>query len=395
MINNKNKKLVGARMNISLCMIVKNEEKFIESCLKSAMPYINGATIVDTGSTDSTIEKIKKFPNVDIKNYKWNDDFAEARNYSIENIGSEWILYLDADEELVVHDKNAFEKALETHAIYSIRIVNLTDDSPVLSACPRLFPNKKNIKFIGKVHETVDSQTVGNLETKSLPGVEIIHHGYKSKIKEEKKKDERNLRILEKELMNDPNNIRTLYCLGQEYYLLKRYDESIKCINQAIDLFEDNDNATETFKPLIISMYALILSDMNDKSKILDLHNKYKDVQSPDYNLTMARFFSHYGDEGRMLSCANRALSFRCTPVLLPASYDSGSFTWKPHAILADFYIESNLALCLYHSTEAMYAGCNDTRVHQNVIILASKCKNDKLAQAAKNLMDKLSRSSK
>mgnify|MGYP001386520006 CR=1 FL=1 len=85
-------------MSISLCMIVKNEEDVLIRCLESVKYIVDEIIIVDTGSTDSTVEIAKKY-GARIFYYKWDDSFSSARNYSLEKATKEWILIMDADDE--------------------------------------------------------------------------------------------------------------------------------------------------------------------------------------------------------------------------------------------------------------------------------------------------------
>ena len=84
---------------LSLCMIVKNEEKLLPGCLESAKDFVDEIIIVDTGSTDKTIEIAKQY-NAKIYEHPWENNFSKHRNQSISYATSDWILYLDADEEL-------------------------------------------------------------------------------------------------------------------------------------------------------------------------------------------------------------------------------------------------------------------------------------------------------
>ena len=88
-----------AKQTISLCMITKNEENYLEQCLDSAKEIADEIIIVDTGSTDKTKEIAKSF-GAKIVDFKWNEDFSEARNESLKHATKEWILVLDADEEI-------------------------------------------------------------------------------------------------------------------------------------------------------------------------------------------------------------------------------------------------------------------------------------------------------
>ena len=89
---------------ISLCMIVKDEEKVIERCLNTVIDIVDEIIIVDTGSQDSTKDKVKKY-KADIYDFPWQDDFAEARNFAFSKARMDYILWLDADDVLEKEDQ--------------------------------------------------------------------------------------------------------------------------------------------------------------------------------------------------------------------------------------------------------------------------------------------------
>src|SRR3989344_3396846 len=97
---------------ISLCMITKNEERYLEQCLNSVKDIIDEIIIVDTGSTDKTKEIAKKF-NAKIIDFKWIDDFSAARNESLKHATKDWILVLDADENIGKESVAAVKKLVE------------------------------------------------------------------------------------------------------------------------------------------------------------------------------------------------------------------------------------------------------------------------------------------
>lgn len=85
--------------NLSLAMIVKDEEDCIKRCLDSVINLVDEIIIVDTGSTDKTVE-ICQSCNAQVFSYQWNNDFAAARNFGLDKVTRDWILWLDADEEV-------------------------------------------------------------------------------------------------------------------------------------------------------------------------------------------------------------------------------------------------------------------------------------------------------
>ena len=161
---------------ISLCMIAKDEERYLGQCLDSVKSLVDEMIIVDTGSTDKTKEIAKKF-GAKIYDFKWIDDFSAARNENLKHATKDWILVLDADEVL---DKDAvksirdFIKKNEYDAFSFIQ-KNYTNESSIAgfvreehkinklsyagwygSLSVRMFRNQKGYEFSGTVHELVE-----------------------------------------------------------------------------------------------------------------------------------------------------------------------------------------------------------------------------------------------
>ena len=117
---------------ISLCMIVKDEEKVIERCLNTVVDIVDEIIIVDTGSQDSTKEKVKKY-KADIYDFPWKDDFAEARNFAFSKARMDYILWLDADDVLEKEDQEKLKLLKEslnnTVDVISMMYVLSTDEN--------------------------------------------------------------------------------------------------------------------------------------------------------------------------------------------------------------------------------------------------------------------------
>ena len=106
----KNKNL---KTGISLCMIVKNEERSLARCINSAKSLFDQLIIIDTGSNDDTVKIAKEF-DADVHHFQWCDDFAAARNESIKYAKYQWILFLDADE---IIDKNSLRELIMARVV--------------------------------------------------------------------------------------------------------------------------------------------------------------------------------------------------------------------------------------------------------------------------------------
>src|SRR5882672_3933667 len=97
-------------MGISLCMIVKNEEDWIENALDSVRSVVDEIILADTGSTDRTLERATRF-SPKVLHFKWTDSFADARNFTLAEARHPWILVLDADECVAARDLPLIQEA--------------------------------------------------------------------------------------------------------------------------------------------------------------------------------------------------------------------------------------------------------------------------------------------
>lgn len=184
-------------MTISLCMITKNEENLLKNCLNNIKGIVDEIIIVDTGSTDNTKETAKKF-NAKIFDFKWGDNFSEARNFSLQKATQEWILVLDADEKISNFDLEKIKNLTKSKEFmgysfiqrtYSNKIKklkwNYTKNDPYEESkkflgwayrrITRLFRNDKRIKFSYPIHETV-MESIKRINGKISPTNIPLHH---------------------------------------------------------------------------------------------------------------------------------------------------------------------------------------------------------------------------
>src|SRR3989344_6100650 len=117
-----------AHPTISLCMITKSEERFLEQCLNSVKDIVDEIIIVDTGSTDKTKEIALSF-GAKVHNFKWIDNFSAARNESIKHATKDWIFVLDADEKLDESAKEKIKEAIKKKGVdgFSLPQLNYTN----------------------------------------------------------------------------------------------------------------------------------------------------------------------------------------------------------------------------------------------------------------------------
>ncbi len=222
------KKLL-VRPRISLCMITKNEEEFLGKCLESAKEVLDEIIVVDTGSTDKTKEIAKSF-GARVYDFEWRDDFSLARNESLKYSSGDWILVLDADEELDSVGCKTILEAVNEWNVKGFNVVtkNYSEDSSTQGWVPgkpsgwypsikvRLF--QKGFLFEGKMHEQV---RVNN--AKMLPAY-VHHYGYLRGNKEEKLQNY--VKLTRKKIKDNPQDARAYYELGIQQKELSKFSEA-------------------------------------------------------------------------------------------------------------------------------------------------------------------------
>lgn len=226
---------------LSLCMIVKNEEENIRLCLQSVKTICQQIIVVDTGSTDKTVE-IAKSEGAEIFHFEWCDDFSAARNYSLEQARYPWILWLDADDRVPQKSLPEIELTVKANSqkAYGFVITSTSDNGQTQSSFYqiRLFPNDPSIRFTSPIHE----QVLPSIEKKQLPihytPIEIIHTGYFNP-EIAKTKQIRNKKLLSKQIVSGHNITPvTLYTLAHAHFDLGEFQESIHYFLAAVELAE-------------------------------------------------------------------------------------------------------------------------------------------------------------
>ena len=201
-------------MKIGAYMIVKNEESCLGACLKSLVGF-DEITVLDTGSTDNTFELAKRYKcNFIAGKYKWNDNFAEARNESMKYAKADWLVVIDADE-VFIGDIEAIRKAIKDNPkakSFKVNTVSLKSKEVHLSV--RLHKNSKEIKWNGAIHNHLN--VLGDFV---LEGAEV-HYGYSLAHQQD---PDRALRILTKVVKETPECAREKYYLAREYWYRKDY----------------------------------------------------------------------------------------------------------------------------------------------------------------------------
>lgn len=255
----------GDKPAISLCIITKDEEKFLPDCLKNAEPYVDEIVVVDTGSSDRTVEIAKSF-GARIFRTEWRDDFSYVKNKAIAYAKGDWILFLDADE--VVDKKNMMrirdlvEKAdsagdrRKKIVAYALNQINYTNETNFFGwqPCPpendksrgakgyyvtsmiRLFRNRHGFKFRYMIHESIlesIKEKGGRIVKTDIP---IHHYNFLKGRSFTEQKIEKYSRLIEEQTRITPNEPKLYFQMAKHYLANKKYSKAKAELEKVIKL---------------------------------------------------------------------------------------------------------------------------------------------------------------
>ncbi len=285
---------------LSLCMIVKNEEENLDSCLKSVQTLVDEIIVVDTGSTDRTMEIARSY-GANIYVSPWNNDFSSARNESLKYATGEWILVLDADEVLDINDHTSIMQLIVGKDADAYRMVQRTYQKQSTSAdwisleevtelargchgfitshLVRLFRNNEQICFKGRVHEQVEIDLLSRSKVIVTTDIPIHHYGNILGPDSLRKKQELYLRIGYDKLKDQPFDNNTLCELGVVHLELGQVKEAEEVLRRAYEIYPKNIRAAFNFA---IALYRL--NKMQEASEIYERIIKMDPTYTGAYN---------------------------------------------------------------------------------------------------------------
>lgn len=323
---------------ISVCIITKNEEKFLGNCLKAiresfqvpaghaAIPH--EIVVTDTGSTDRTKEIALQYADKVI-DFKWIDDFSAARNYCISRASNDYILNIDSDEYITHADWDAVDLLLKSHP-HPVGTILMDNDqlsngisSSFRSTLPRFF-SRTFYHFERKVHEQIrplpqylysvkpnatplDGDFLVKQDTLDLP-ISVHHVGYVGDTEYLHAKCERDLSLLLKELEQNPANAYNLFQVGQCYHMLNDDETAITFYEKAL-LFDLNPQMD--YVKVLINTYGYCLLHLNRAEEALALEGIYDDfATNADFVILMGLIYAHNKLYIKALAEFVKALSF-------------------------------------------------------------------------------------
>jgi FkbM family methyltransferase len=261
-------------------MIVKNEEKNIEKALGWAKGIAFEQIVVDTGSTDRTVELAEKL-GAKVYHFEWIDDFSAAKNFAIEQASGNWIAFLDADEYFSPKDAaklmpffkhiQSDPKLRDTWLAVQCPWVQVDEAGNTTSIFTqeRLFRNLPSIRYVGKIHEQislhVDFMVYGD-------DIAIIHTGYSRTSYGETNKAQRNIDMLRNAISENPENVNLKGYLAEALSVKAQMDGSItEALPEINALFNEVINTDSSILPQMKkNAFLHFIKQYADDSEMVD-----------------------------------------------------------------------------------------------------------------------------
>jgi len=226
-------------MDLSLCMIVKNEEASLPQVLETVQPIVDEMVILDTGSSDRTVDIAQKY-GARVYHFQWCNDFSAARNHALQYVQGRWVLVLDADEVLTPEIVPEIQQAIKSDRNLVINLIRQevgATQSPY-SLVSRLFRHHPDIYFSRPYHSLVDDSVTQLVQREpdwqviSLSTVGILHYGYQPGAIAALDKYTRAKTAMEGFLADHPNDAYLCSKLGALYVQIGQVGEGIALLKR-------------------------------------------------------------------------------------------------------------------------------------------------------------------
>lgn len=249
---------------ISACMMLKNEEENLPRALESIKGLVDEIIVVDTGSTDRTVEIAKSY-GAKVYHHPWQNNFSLHRNQSIGYATGEWVLIIDADNELVFADgydaeavKRDFKKLHEKVGAVVILTQDIQHDNTAMQfQSAKFFRRSSGIEYKRRVH----NRPVYKGKTVFYEPICMKHYGYGYGPERMAAKQDRTLGLIQEHLKDEPDDYESYFYLNQMYSLKREHE---KCL-EAGETYYQNKDKLDRFNPTVFFTCARSAMALQDR----------------------------------------------------------------------------------------------------------------------------------
>jgi glycosyltransferase involved in cell wall biosynthesis len=309
---------------VSACMIVKNEQDCLERCLESVRDHVDEIIIVDTGSTDRTVEIAKSY-GARIYHHPWENDFSKHRNQSLSYATGDWIFQLDADEELFAEDGHKIRETAGQGSAdyYNCLFYDMKKDGSTHGVFNliRLFKNHMGMQYTRKVHNQLMTNGAG-----AYSSIRIRHYGYDLSEEKMEAKHIRTTVLLKEMIAADPEDAYSLYQLSSSYSMHREFGKAVEYGEKALAIMRGSKLKNGFFMTVFYTVaqgYYALGNHVDAERVCREALNFYP--MHPDICHLLADICFRKKSADQYLSAAYRFLDiwneFKKNPSLIGSSY--------------------------------------------------------------------------
>lgn len=279
---------------VSVCIIVKNDEKNLEECLQRLQPYDLELVVVDTGSTDKSREVARKYTDC-VYEFEWCDDFAKARNFSLSKATNDMVFILDSDELVINFNRKKVLDLVKYHSdmIGAIQFDDIKSEKERVQKrtyrLERIF-NRKLFHYEGRIHEQIVPLKAGTKVRIQQYPIQVEHHGYDPKVVDVVAKGKRNLDLIQQVLATGQATAYDYFQAAQSYCMMNQYEEAIPYYEKALGVLTDTK---QQYVHVAVVSYGYALLHTGRKKDALMVQALYEDYKEfGDYLFLLGHIFA-------------------------------------------------------------------------------------------------------
>jgi len=321
--NNPDKRLELARRKaksakISLCMIVKNEERVLADCLRSATPFFHEVLVLDTGSEDRTKEIATSF-GASVSEFAWCNDFSAARTASMQSATGDWVMWLDADDTLPLESGEVIQEAVlnaSPDVLGFVVPVQFVEQDGVGTSVDhvKVFRNLPGLTWEGRIHEQILPSLRRRAAELGLPHhsimrlpARVLHTGYDTSSEGQARKRVRDDTLLKLDLADRPDHPFVLFNLGMTEHFHGNHEMAVSWLTRCIEVSPVQESHVR--KAYALMFGSLVRLGMNDETRsALDEALLHFDAD-PELHFLYGQFLAAQGDDLGAVAQYDKAIS--------------------------------------------------------------------------------------
>lgn len=309
------------RRKVTAAIVVKNEERCIGRCIESLEGAVDEIVVVDSGSTDGTLDIVRRYPSVKLYETEWKNSFAELRNDALRHITGDWVIWIDADEWLHPDDKHVIRETaglFEASAVPKLLVVwhinKIEDDWKQEFIQPRMFALRHGFRYRGRVSDRA-ALPEGEAFEYAKVRIRVYHDGFDPEVIRSKQNGEQTLR------------------LGKEYWKHQRFEEALEVFLKA-----EPYGGTEVQIFIVRCLLALRRFEEAEErcSGIVERHPDLPDALYYSVAIHLARMGKQLSEAEKYLKEAGRESGLSRSAI----TSDLYSVDWKSGVMLADLAVQ-------------------------------------------------------